>query len=250
MVSKIKNVIADEIHDYKLLLRNVPCVVMTFFVMSVVLMNLFANKELLNLGWFALDCGFCLSWLSFLCMDMLTKRFGAKAAIKISLFAVGINIIASLIFWIISLIPSNWSAYYTYNDSVANEAIDSTIGNSWYVVCGSMLAFAVASIVNAVVNSGLGKMLKSNSFKTFAIRSYVSTALGQLVDNLIFALVVSHVFFGWSMWQVVTCSIAGALMELLSEVIFSPIGYKVAKRWDKDKVGEPYLNYIKEKASI
>lgn len=246
MFMKLKHVIIHEIDDYKMLLKNVPCVVMTFFVMSVVLMNLFANKELLNLGWFALDCGFCLSWLSFLCMDMLTKRFGPKAAIKISLFAVGVNIIASIIFWLVSLVPSNWGAFYTFNDEIANQAIDSTIGGAWYVVSGSMLAFAVASVVNALINSAIGRMCKSNTFRTFAIRSYVSTAIGQLVDNLIFALVVSHVFFGWSMWQVLTCSIAGALMELLSEVIFSPIGFKVAKRWEKEKVGQSYIDCIKE----
>ena len=35
----------------------------------------------------ALDCGFVVSWVSFLCQDMICKRFGAKASIKISILA-------------------------------------------------------------------------------------------------------------------------------------------------------------------
>ena len=52
---------------------------------------------------------------------------------------------------------------------------------------------------------------------------------------------VSYVFFGWTLQQVILCSIAGAVMELLSEVIFSPVGYKVCKHWEKTGVGAEYL---------
>ena len=242
--------IRAEIEDYKVLLRNVPSVTMVFFVISVVLMNLFANKEMLNIEWLALDCGFLLSWLSFLCMDMLTKRFGPKAAIKLSFFAVGVNLVSSAIFYIISLIPGNWGEFYTFNSSIANQALDNTIGGTWYVLLGSMTAFAAASIVNALLNAGVGRLLKNkNSFLTYALRSYVSTAIGQFVDNLIFALIVSHVFFGWSMLQCITCSIAGAIAELLSEVIFSPLGFAVCKKWDKINVGKDYIDYARKAAA-
>lgn len=242
MLKNLSKKLKYEMEDTKLLLQSVPAISMVLFVLSVVVMNLFANKELLNFGWIALDCGFCFSWLSFLTMDMLTRRFGPKASIKLSFLAVIINLFASLFFWLICLIPGNWGSYYTYNDTVVNDVLDNTIGGTWYVVCGSMLAFAVASIVNALVNSGVGKMNKSNSFKAFALRSYISTAVGQFVDNFIFALLVSHVFFGWTMFQVLTCSIAGAAMELLSEIVFSPIGYRTCRRWEKNNVGNSYIN--------
>lgn len=233
--------IKDEIKDTKVLLRSTPSLVMVFFVLSVVLMNLLANKELLNIGWIALDCGFVVSWISFLAMDMLTKRFGAKAAIKLSIIAIFINLGFSILLFLISCVPGNWGEFYTYGDNVVNNVLDSTIGGTWYVVLGSMTAFAVASITNALINSGIGKLTKSKSFRAFALRSYVSTAVGQFVDNMIFALLVSHVFFGWSLFQVFTCSLAGAAMELLSEVIFSPIGYRVCKKWERDSVGEDYI---------
>lgn len=247
MIKCLIKTIRREAEDTKILLKNVPAMTMVLFVISVVLMNLLANKELLNIGWIALDCGFMLSWLSFLAMDMLTKRFGPKASIKLSLLAVVVNLAFSAMLYIISLIPGNWGEFYTYNDMIVNEVLDSTLGGTWYIVLGSMTAFATASIVNAIVNNAVGKLTESRSFSAFAVRSYISTAIGQFVDNLIFALLVSHVFFGWTMTQVVTCSIAGALMELLSEVIFSPIGYKVSKKWEAENIGQEYIEYSSSK---
>lgn len=245
-MNKLRKIIKAEIADYELLLRNAPAVTMIFFAMSVILMNLFASKELLNVKYLGLDCGFLLSWLSFLCMDMLTKRFGAKPAIKLSLFCVGINLITCVFFFIVAHVGNNWAAYYTYEKEIANEAINNTIGGTWYVLLGSMVAFSVASIVNALLNAGVGKVFNKDKFSHYAIRSYVSTGIGQFVDNFIFATMVSMVFFGWNWTQCVMCSLCGATAELLSEVIFSPIGYKVCKKWDATGVGKEYLENRKE----
>ena len=236
-----------ELEDYKLLLRNVPTVCLIFFVLSVVIMNLFANKELLSYKYLALDCGFLLSWLSFLCMDMLTKRFGAKAAIKISLFGVAINFVACFFFYLVSLVPGNWGEFYSSNSNIANQALDNTIGGSWYVLLGSMIAFSIASVVNACINASVGRLLKKDNFISYAIRSYTSTIVGQFIDNMLFALIVSHVLFGWTLTQCFACSIVGAVAELLSEVVFSPVGFKVCRRWEKQGVGQGYIEHYENK---
>lgn len=242
---KIRSIIVAEYEDYKKLLRAVPAVTMIFFVMSVILMNIFANKQLLEFKYLALDCGFLLSWISFLCMDMLTKRFGARAAIKLSIFATGCNLVCALIFWVIAHIGNEWSVFYTYNDPVANYALNDTFSGTWYVLLGSTIAFLVSAGVNAIVNEWLGLMTKHMSEKvSYAIRSYLSTALGQFVDNLVFATLVSKVFFGWTWTQVIFCSITGGVFELVSEIVFSPIGYKACKRWEKEGVGEQYLSSL------
>lgn len=239
----MKHKMKRSISNYLLLMRNVPSLVMVLFCTSVILMNLLANKEIgLNLNWIALDCGFTLSWLSFLCMDMLTKRFGTKASIQISLTAMTINLFVCVILFLISKIPGNWGAYYTYGDSIVNSGLNSTIGGTWYVVLGSAFAFGVSAVVNAVLNTMIGKMCKKDNFKSYALRSYISTITAQFVDNLIFALLVSHMFFGWSLLQCITCSVTGCLLELLCEVIFSPIGYKVCKKWEHHNVGHEYLS--------
>ena len=91
----------------KILLRSIPATVVTLFVFSVICMNLLANKTLLQLEWIALDGGILISWLSFMCMDIITKHFGPKASNQISLLAATINLLTCLIFFVASAIPSN-----------------------------------------------------------------------------------------------------------------------------------------------
>ena len=79
------NIIKREYEDYKILLRNIPSLVVSLFIVSMIVMNLLANKELFSTKYLALDCGFTVSWVSFLCMDMICKHFGGKQAAKISL---------------------------------------------------------------------------------------------------------------------------------------------------------------------
>ena len=38
--------------------------------------------------------------------------------------------------------------------------------------------------------------------------------------------------------------LAGAVVELMLEIVFSPIGYRITKKWHKESVGKPYLDYI------
>ena len=95
--------IKRELEDYRILLRSIPSLVVTMFVLSVIMMNLLANKEFISVKYLALDCGFVLSWVSFLCMDVICKRFGGKAAVKISILAMVINLCVCIIFWLMSL---------------------------------------------------------------------------------------------------------------------------------------------------
>ncbi len=227
--------------DYKILLRSIPASTVTVFIVSVILMNLLANKELISLPWLALDCGFTLSWVSFLCMDMICKRFGPKASVKISILALGVNLAVSILFWLVCLTPGMWSAYYTTESLEVNAALNSTIGGTWYVVLGSSIAMLCSSFVNSHVNQFIGHLTDDGTFAKFALRSYTSTIIGQFVDNLVFAIIVSHTFFGWSWLQVLTCSITGAIAETLCEILLSPVGFRVAKGWEREGVGEAYV---------
>ena len=241
LIGFVKRETLDTMH----LMRCVPSSAMVLFVISVVLMNLLANKEIYTgVSWLALDCGLLMSWLTFLCMDMLTKRFGPTASIKLSIVAVIINLFVCLMLKLVSLIPGNWAAFYSYENPIVNDSLNLTIGSTWYVLFGSTVAFILSSIVNAIVNHTIGTMFKHNTFKAYAIRSYVSTFVAQFIDNFIFSLIVSHIFFGWTLTQCITCSLTGCIVELICEIIFSPVGYKVCKVWENDKVGQAYIDKV------
>lgn len=242
----------EEVKEFRLLLSSVPAFTFTVFVLSVVAMNLLANKSLdTGTQYLALDCGIILSWASFLSMDMITKRFGPKAATQISLVAVAVNLALCLIFFIASVIPGSWGEAYGGEAQVSaiNGALDGTFGGTWYVLLGSTVAFCASAVINNTLNFGVGKLFKKNpdGLGAYILRSYVSTAAAQFADNLIFALIVSRAFFGWSWVQCITCAVTGMLVELACEAAFSPLGYLALKRWEARGAGREYLDYIKTK---
>ena len=244
IMKKIKSFLSEVL----LLERSIPGVVLALFVLSIVSMNLLANKSVnLPFTWLALDCGIIFSWLTFLVMDMITKHFGPRASTIVSVMALVVNLFIVLMLFIGSKIPGMWGeSYVDGSETILNNALDNTFGGTWYVLLGSSIAFVVSAFVNAWLNWALGKVAKKGNFGTFAIRSYISTLLAQFVDNLVFALIVSHNFFGWTLAQCLVCAATGAVVELLCEVIFSPIGYRVAKNWEKNNVGAAYFEFRKK----
>ena len=231
--------------EITLLLRSIPSPVVASYIVAIITMNLLANKAVpLPFDYIVLDCGFFLSWMVFMTMDMVTRHFGPRAANLLSVVALLANLFMCGIFFGISKLPGEWSTSYVEgSEGVINTALDETFGGTWYVLLGSSVAFLVSALVNNFMNYMIGRKAESKkkNFATFAFRSYVSTFIGQFVDNLVFALIVSHTFFGLTLFQCVLCAFTGAIMELLCEVIFSPFGYRVSQNWERDKVGAAYI---------
>ena len=245
-MSKIKR----ELRLSKLLFRSIPSPLFSLFVISVITMNLLANKSIdLPVGWLALDCGIIVSWITFLSMDIITKHFGPKAATEASAAAVLLNLLVCFFFFIASMIPGMWGeSYVDGSEALLNGALDRTFGGTWYVLFGSTTAFLISAVVNNFLNFAVGKLFSKNpdGFLAYACRTYISTAAGQFADNLVFALIVSHIFFGWSLPQCVTCAAAGMVAELLCEMLFSRLGYSICVRWKRENVGAEYLRCIEE----
>ena len=234
--------------ETKLLLRSVPSLITALFVTSIVAMNLLANKSIVNEPWLALDCGILFSWLVFLLMDITTKRFGVRAANILSVTALAINLFFSLFFIAMSYIPGIWSqSFVEGSEKVLNEALDATFRSSWFVILGSSLAFLASALVNNFLNAFFGKLLKNRGFLAFSVSCYASTIIAQFLDNILFAFIVSYHFFGWTPLQCVMCAATGAAAELLFEVVFSPVGYRVVKRMEKEGVGKEYTEYAQAK---
>ncbi len=229
-----------------LLLRSIPSVVVALFVTSVITMNILANKTLYQSQYLAIDAGILVSWLSFLSMDIVTKHFGPRASTRMSIFAVAVNLLVCLIFYIASIIPTGTDF----------SAFNSVVGGTWFILLSSTVAFISSAIINNFMNYGIGKLFHKNpdGKLAFVTRTYISTFVGQFFDNLIFAVLTFTVFapifwngFHWTFIQCVTCSILGAGLELLFEIVFSPIGYAICKNWKRNTVGESYFIYMKEK---
>ena len=249
-MQKIKKLLKREIEETAVLLRCIPATVVTLFVVSVICMNLLANKTLLQLEYIALDGGILISWLSFMCMDIITKHFGPKASTKISVLACGINVLTCLIFFVASAIPSNAADYTAFN---------SIFGGTWFVLLGSTIAFLTSALINNLLNHTIGKCFKKNpdGKLAYTTRAYVSTFIGQFFDNFIFSVIVFVGFapifwdgFRWTVLQCATCALTGAVAELLMEMAFSSIGYRLTQKWKTEKVGKEYFDYMEGKKQI
>lgn len=222
------------------LLDTVPPLLLTLTTLSVVGMNLLANKSIdTGIPWLALDCGIILSWLAFLTMDVMTHCYGPRAATAGSIVAMLLNLFMAAIFFVGSKIPGAWGeSFVDVGGEAINVALDHTFGGTWFILLGSSIAFTVSAVCNNFLNWAIGKRLGSKGFGAFATRSYVSTFIAQFVDNIVFALLVSRTFFGWALVQCVTCAITGGLVELLSEVLFSPVGYRISRGIMERRGGE------------
>ena len=249
-MSHIKAWLKKEKEETVILLRCIPAAVVTLFVVSVICMNLLANKTLLQTDLIALDGGILVSWLSFMCMDIITKHFGPKASNKISILASGINLLTCLIFYVASAIPSTADDY---------SAFDGIFGGTWFILLGSTVAFLSSAVINNMLNFLIGKAFRKNpnGKLAYGVQSYVSTFIGQFLDNFIFSIIVFVGFapiywdgFHWTVLQCATCALTGAVAELLMEIIFSPFGYKIVSSWNRNSVGKEYLDYMLERGKI
>ena len=265
MKSRFKNLAQET----RLLLRSIPSPVVAAYIVALVTMNLLANKLVpLNIDYLLMDCGFFVSWAVFLTMDIITRHFGPRAATILSVVGLICNVFVALLLFFCGKLPGIWGeSYVPGSEEIINTALDNTISGNWFVVFGSSVAFLSSAVVNNFLNFFIGKGVegevagakktddekakgKKKNFGTFAVRSYVSTFIGQFVDNLVFALVVSHTLFGLSLLQCFICAVTGALAELLFEVVFSPIGYAVTKNWEKDGVGADYFAFVSAKEEV
>ena len=223
----------QTLREFRTLLGTVSPLLVTLMVLSVVGMNLLANKSIdTGVSWLALDCGILFSWLTLLSMDVLTHCYGPRAACMLSFTALGLNLFMALIFFLASRIPGVWGeSFVDGSERTINGALNNTFAGTWFIILGSSIAFMASAILNNYLNYGIGRLAKRKTgFGVFALRSYVSTFLAQFADNLIFALLVSRAFFGWTLVQCFTCALTGAVLELLFEVIFSPFGYRLSRR--------------------
>ena len=244
MIDRFKARIKRENEETTILLRSIPSTVVSLFVVSVICMNLLANKTLYQNDWIALDGGILISWLSFMCMDIITKYFGPKASNKVAILASVINLLTCFIFYIASIIPSNANDY---------TALDSILGGTWFILLGSTVAFLVSATVNNFLNWAIGNAFSKNpdGKLAYVTRTYISTFIGQFIDNLIFSIIVFVIFapiywngFHWTVLQSAMCALTGAVAELIMEIIFSPFGYRIVTGWKKHNIGKEYLDFI------
>lgn len=240
--------LGNEIKVSRVLFRNVPGLVMALYLLSTVLMNLLASVAIVNTSWIALDAGIMVSFVGFLLTDMIVKRFGAKAAIRLTVLGFLINIGTAVLFTIVAFIAEVSGQYYALADYATTT--------QWWIIGASATAFLVSGILDALIHQMILNRFKKNKegIVAHAASAWVSTFFGQLFDNLLFGLLFTFpasMIGLWGMEQMTLLALfgfalAGGVVELLCQVIFTPLGYKVAEEWRERKVGQEYLDLVND----
>jgi uncharacterized PurR-regulated membrane protein YhhQ (DUF165 family) len=256
--------------EWTKLFRSVPAIALTLIVLANVLMNLVAAKSIIEVPanvptswftngsnkWIIQDAGILISWIGFLVGDLLVKAFGSKNAIRINIASLGISLFISfLLIGVANIqkipgINANWSVAFGDNGLLPNAAelnaaVDGVIGNMWQVILGSAAATFVGILVNNITHGVLlNKMIKKHGDHYFGyfIAAGASTIFGQVIDNIVFALIIGTRFFGWSLFSVLMCSLLGGLVELVAEMLFTPLTYKISKNWEKNQIGKKWMD--------
>lgn len=251
--SKVKNTFKwlFDIKDWKLVFKNVPALNITLFVISVVIMNLMASKTIIMTepSWLGITGGIILSWIPFLCMDTVTRVFGPRVSTKLNIFALIVNLACIGIFQLVASVQVG-------GESGAYAAFDATFTQTWQIFVASSIAFVLSGIVNNFSNAFIARLFKKNpnGYGCYIARTYISTAVGQFVDNFVFTGLAFLVFFnlsvgstmGWTILTVLGTAAFGAVLELVMEIIFSPIGYRVSNKWINNNIAGSYLEYARE----
>lgn len=265
-MTKIKQFIKDCVTDFK----KVPSWMIALSVVAVVLMNILANKGLFSSGYLALDCGFLISWIMFLVMDIVTQRYGGKASLAVTMFDVAVAAAMALLMYGIAQIPETQTTGWMVGTD-GSQALNNVIGNSIMVVGVSLFAFIVSSGVDILSNMTIGKWMKNSktfkgedgkrSVKGFFIyfsRAYTSTFLSQLVDNIVFQFIAYNFLFKWfynpsfadgvnpgalllngeAQLTILMGALVGAVAELIMELAFAPIGYLAITKKKTEAVNE------------
>ena len=243
-MEKLKNWLKNDLHETKVLFRCLPAFPFAILCAALISMNFLANKGIVATNWISVDAGIIVSWISFLAGDTLVKRFGPKAAIKINIAATGVQLIAILLLTLGATIP--WA-----DPSTAMQGFDSIFGAAIWPLAAGTGAFVLAIVFDSFLSKFLLTRFKNRtSFKAYAVASYGSTFVGQFLDNLLFALFFSV----WQPWcdpsSIWLMALAGAIVELICQVIFSPVGYKVASNWRKNGIGNEYIELVKEAQEV
>lgn len=229
------------------LLRSIPVIVTVVLIIDTVLMNFLARYTILDLPWVAVNAAIFVSWIAFLLLDIITKHFGPEAANIVSIIAAATNFFCSVVCYVICLI-------------VKNPTLDALIGGQWSVFTASTLAFVISAVVNNYINAFIGKLFvkKPDGKTAYATRAFLSTFVSQFVDNFLFLFFAFFIFpflpsalqVRWTMPQILVYALLCAIIELISEVIFAPIGYAVSKKWKEQNVGSEFIEKYYPKEAV
>lgn len=197
-------------------------VLIFFSVMSsgILLISNIAAVKIWNFFGIPVDGGIILFPLSYVLADLTVEFFGSKKANCIVWSSLVLNIVAIFVFFIVGRLPG----YYGWD---LQESYDAILGFASRIVCGSLSAYLISSIVNNTIFEKIRRATScEKSSKKFWYRAIGSSAVAHILDSLIFELVA---FCGvLPMKDFIVQAVFAYVAGMIFEISLSPITLLVA----------------------
>lgn len=121
-------------------------------------------------------------------------------------------------------------------NAVLQPALEVVFGNTWRIVCASMLAFWIGDFTNSYV---LARMKLWTEGRMLWTRTIGSTLVGQAVDSLIFYPIA---FFGiWETSTLFKVLLFNWAFKVSVEILMTPATYAIVN-WLKRREGEDHFD--------
>jgi len=189
--------------------------VMVAFVTVLICSEFMAAGKTAILGGFEFGAGVIFFPLSYLFGDILTEVYGYRRSRKVIWAGFSALIFTTFMVWVIVKLPPAdfWKS---------QSAWEAVFENSWRIVAASLVAYIIGEWANSVV---LAKMKIWTSGKHLWSRTIGSTIVGEAVDSVIFYPLA---FLGiWETPQVIEVMYMNYLLKVGTEVVLTPVTYKV-----------------------
>jgi len=184
------------------------------YCVVLVLSNVAATKGV-AFGPVITDGGFFLFPLAYVLGDVVSEVYGFRAARRAILTSFAAGLFASVVFWlVIALPPADF-----YEGQAAFEAV---LGPVPLIVAGSLLGYLAGQLLNAFV---LVKVKARTRERHLWARLISSTAVGELVDTLLFCTVAAPVIGITTFGDFLNYALVGYAYKVAVEVVVLPVTY-------------------------
>jgi queuosine precursor transporter len=167
-----------------------------------------------------------LNWpIVFIVSDIINDYFGKKGVRFISFTTAGFIAYSFIIIYVATLlIPADFwleTNRGTTNFNI-NEAFSRIFRQGLGIITGSLIAFLVSQIVDALI---FEKIKAKTGSKMIWLRATGSTLISQLIDSFLVIGVAFYLFGNWTLAQWFNVSLNNYLYKFFIAILFTPILY-------------------------
>jgi queuosine precursor transporter len=228
------------------------------FIAEFIGVKLFSLEGTLGLAPFGLDPGGgsgplvftagVLLWpVVFIMTDVINEYFGVSGVRFLSyLAAILISYAFVMVFVSIGLSPADWwvGAYAEQGVPDMQAAFSAVFGQGMWIIAGSLVAFLVGQIVDAMV---FRRVKKYTGNSRIWLRATVSTMVSQFIDSYLVLYIAFYLGQNWTLEMLFSIGTVNYIYKVLIAILFIPLLYFIHNLIDH-YLGEEISTELKELA--